>query len=183
MAAIPRRHFQGAQYGYGRQRKALFHHGRVHIPPAGNAATKAAPKPVITLNPAGHILALQQSREPCRRHRATIGPRGIAATSLTTGGRRYAGKTDNAVTKTQGFAIKNTDLRGLGRDGPIRGGGAEQVGRQAKSKDQRGHHGTSNPKPRTAKAGAELPTFENTPRFSHRGWLTDFYTVLQLPKM
>ena len=183
MAAIPRRHFQGAQYGKGSQRKTLFHHGRIHIPPAGDAAAKAAPKPVIPLNPAGHILALQQSREPGRRRRAAIGPRGIAAASLTTGGRRYAGKPDNAVPKTQGFAIKNTDLRRFGRDGPIRGGRAEQIGRQAKPKEQRGHDGASKPDPRTAKAGAELPSFEDTPRFTHGVWLNDFYAMLQPLKM
>lgn len=125
MAAIPRRHFQGTQHGNGGQRKALLHHGRIQIPPACDAAAKAAPKPVITLNPAAHILALQQGREPRRRRRAAIGPRGVIATSLTTGGRRYAGKPNNAVPKTQGFAIKNTNLRRLGRDGPIRGGRAE----------------------------------------------------------
>jgi hypothetical protein len=110
---------------------------------------------------------LQQSREPGRRRCAAIGPCGIVATSLTTGGRRYAGKPDNAVPKTQGFTIKNTDLRRLGRDGPIRGGRTEQIGRQAKPEEQRGHYGDSNTEPRTAKAGAELPTFEDTSWFTH----------------
>jgi hypothetical protein len=110
---------------------------------------------------------MQQSREPRRRRSAAIGPRYITATGFTTGGRCYAGKADDAVPKTKGLTIKNTDLRRLSRDGPIRGGGAEQIGRQAKSKDKGGQNSASNPEPRTAKAGAELPTFEDTSWFTH----------------
>ena len=83
----------------------------------------------MSFNPAGHILAMQQSRKPARRRRATIAPRGIAAAGLTTGRRSYPGKPDDPVPKTERFAIKNTDLRGLGRDGPICGGRAEKIGR------------------------------------------------------
>ena len=129
MAAIPRRHFQGAQHGYGRDREALLHHGRIHITPAGDTTPKATTKRIMSFNPAGHILAMQQSRKPARRRRATIAPRGIAAAGLTTGRRSYAGKPDDAVPKTECFAIKNTDLRGFGRDGPICGGRAEKIGR------------------------------------------------------
>ena len=112
-------------------------------------------------------MAMQQSRKPRRCGRAAIGPRSIAATGLTTRRRRYAGKADDAVPKTKGLTIKNTDLRRLSRDGPIRGGRAEQVGRQAKSQDKGGQNSASNPEPRTAKAGTELPTFEDTSWFTH----------------
>ena len=121
----------------------------------------------MAFNAAGHVLAMQQSRKPCRRRRAAITPRGITATGLSARGRCYAGKPDDAIPKTQGFTIKNADLRGLSLDRPIRGGRAEEIGRQAKSKDKRGQNRAGDTKPRTAKAGAQLPSFENTSRFAH----------------
>jgi hypothetical protein len=131
---IARRCFQGAQHGYGSQGKALLYHGRIDIPPAGDATPKATAETIMAFNPARHILAMQQSRKPCRRRRAAIGPRGITAAGLTTGRRCDAGKPDNAIPKAEGFAIKNTDLRGFSRDGSIRRGRAEKIGRQAKAK-------------------------------------------------
>lgn len=92
----------------------------------------------MAFNPAGHVLAMQQSRKPCCRRRAAIAPRGITATSLSARGRRYTGKPDDTIPKTQGFAIKNPDVGSLSRNGPVRGGRPEQIGRQAKSKHQRG---------------------------------------------
>ena len=94
----------------------------------------------MALNPATHILALQQSREPRRRRRAAIGQRGVAAAGLTTGRRSYSGKPDDTVAKPKGFAIENTDLSRFGYDGPICRGRAEKIGRQTKSKKQRGKH-------------------------------------------
>lgn len=144
---IARRHFQGAQHGYGSQRKALLHHGGIDIPPAGDAAAKATVESIMAFNPAGHILAMQQRRKPCRRRRAAIAAQGITAAGLSARGRCNAGKPDDAIPKTQGFTIKNPDVRGLGRDGPIRRGRAEQIGWQAKPKDKRGQNRASNPKP------------------------------------
>ena len=103
----------------------MLHHGGIQIPPTGNAARQPATKPIMAFNSAGHILALQQSREPGRRSRPAIAPRGIIATGLTTGGRRYAGKPDDPIAKTERFTIENANLRGLGRDGPIRRGRTE----------------------------------------------------------
>ena len=100
LAGIARRHFQGAQHGYGSQRKALFHHGGIDIPPTGDAAAKATTKRIMAFNAAGHVLAMQQSRKPCCRRRAAIAPRGITATSLSARGRRYTGKPDDAIPKT-----------------------------------------------------------------------------------
>jgi hypothetical protein len=58
-------------------------------------------------------------------------------------------------------------LRRLSRDGPIRGGGAEQVGRQAKSKDKGSQNSASNAQPRPAEAGAVLPSLKDTSWFTH----------------
>lgn len=121
----------------------------------------------MPFNPAGHILPLQQSRKPGRRSRPAIAPGGIASTGLTTGGCCYAGKPDDPITKTQGFTIENPDLRGLGRDGPIRRGRTEKIGRQAKPKDKRRQNRAGNPKPGTAKAGAELLSLEDPSWFTH----------------
>lgn len=121
----------------------------------------------MAFNAAGHVLAMQQRRKPCRRRRAAITPRGITATGLSARGRCYAGKPDDAIPKTQGFTIKNTDLRRFGRNGPIRRGRPEQIGWQAESEDKGSQNRASNTEPRTAEAGAELPTFEDTPWFTH----------------
>jgi hypothetical protein len=134
---IARRCFQGAQDGYGSQRKALLYHGRIDIPPAGDAAPKATAERIMPFNPARHILAMQQRRKPCRRRRAAIATRGITAAGLTAGRGCNARKPNNAIPKPEGFAIKNTDLRGFSRDGPIRRGRAEKIGWQAKAKDKR----------------------------------------------
>ena len=91
----------------------------------------------MAFNPASHILAMQQRSKPCRRRRAAIATRGITAAGLTAGRGRNARKPNNAIAKAERLTIKNANLRGLSRDGSIRRGRAEKVGRQAKAKDKR----------------------------------------------
>jgi hypothetical protein len=124
---------------------------------------------------------MHQPGQSRSRGSAAITARGIAA-GLTPRGRGYAGKPDDAIPKAERFAIKNADLCGFRRDGPICGGRAEQVGRQAKTKDKRRDNRASHPQPGTAEAWAKLPSLEDTPWFSHRARLTEFYGVLQLPR-
>jgi hypothetical protein len=110
---------------------------------------------------------MHQPGQGCSRGSAAITARGIAA-GLTPRGRGYAGKPDDAIPKAERFAIKNADLCGFRRDGPICGSRAEQVGRQAKTKDKRRDNRASHAQPRTAEAGAELPSLEYAPWFSHQ---------------
>lgn len=122
MPAITRRHLQRAQHGDGSQGITGLYHGRIHIAPTGNAAAQPTSETIMAFNPAGYRVALNQPRQRRRGYRAAIAPRCIAATGLTTHRRRYAGKPNDAIPKTERFAIKNTDLRGLGRQRPICGG-------------------------------------------------------------
>lgn len=140
MPAIARRRFQGAQHGYGSERKALFHQSSIDIPATGDAARQPAAKAIMPLDTAGHILAMQQRRKPCRRRRTAITPRGITAAGLTARRCGYAGKPDYAIAEAERFAIKNADLRSLSRNRPIRRGRAKKIGRQAKPQEKRCNH-------------------------------------------
>lgn len=137
----------------------------------------------MAFNAAGHILALQQRRKPCRRRCAAIAARGITAAGLTAGRGRNARKPNNAIPKPERFAIKYADLRGLSRDRPIRRGRAEKIGWQAKAKDKRRNNRASHTQPGAAKAGTYLPAFEDTSRFTHEARITEFFAMLQLTKM
>jgi hypothetical protein len=183
LPAITRRHFQGAQNGYRCQRITRFHHGRIHIAPTGGAAAKPTAEAVMAFNPAGNILALNHPRQRRSSGRAAIGAWGVAATSLTPRRGGNTGKADDTIPKAERLSIKNANLRGFSRDWPICRGRAKKIGRQAKAKEKRRNHGASNTKPRTAKAGTYLPAFEDTPRFTHRARLTEFFAMLQLLKM
>jgi hypothetical protein len=183
LPAITRRHFQGAQNGYRCQRITRFHHGRIHIAPTGGAAAKPTAEAVMAFNPAGNVLAMNQARERRSGCCAAIGAWGVAATSLTPRRGGNTGKADDTIAKAERLTIKNANLRGFSRDGPIRGGRAKKIGRQAKAKEKRRNHRASNTQPGTAKAGTYLPAFEDTPRFTHRAGLTEFFAVLQLLKM
>jgi hypothetical protein len=133
----------------------------------------------MAFNPAGNILALNQARQRRRRRRAAIRARGLAATSLTPRWGGNAGKPDDAIPKAERLTIEYSDLSGLSRDGAIRRGRAEQVGRQAKTKKKRRNHRASNTEPGAAKAGPNLPAFKNTPWFTHKIGITEFFAVLQ----
>ncbi len=125
---------------------------------------------------------MHQARQYRRRRRATIPPRRIRPASFSPCGGRNARKPDDPIAKAKGFAIKNADLRGFGRDWAIRRGRTKQVGGQAKAKDKGRQNRASNAKARTAKAGAKLPSLENASWFSHPGPLADFFWILQLAK-
>jgi hypothetical protein len=144
LPAITRCHFQGAQNGYRCQRITRFHHGRIQITSAGDAAAKTAAEAVMAFDPAGNVLALNQPRQRRSSGSAAIGAWGVPATSLTPRRGGNAGKADDAIPKAERLTIKHTDLSGLSRDGAIRRGRAEQIGRQAKAKEKRRNHGASN---------------------------------------
>jgi len=138
LAGVARRDFQGAQHRSRGQGEAGFHHGGIHIAPARNAAAKPTAEGVMAFNPAGDILPLHQASQHRRRGRPAIPLRRVSATSFPTRGSGNAGKPDNPIPKTERFAIKNANLCGLGRHRAIRGRRAEKIGRQAKTKGQRG---------------------------------------------
>lgn len=167
LTTIPRRHLQRPQDGDGSQREARFHHRRIHIPSTRDAARQAATKPIMAFDSASHILAMQKGCEPRGCCRPAVAPQIIAATNFSPRRGGDAGKADDAIPKTQGFAIKDAYLRRLSCDGTIRGSRAEKIGRQAKTKEKRGNHRACNSEPRTANAGAELPSFENPSWFTH----------------
>jgi hypothetical protein len=121
----------------------------------------------MAFNPAGNVLAMNQARERRSGCCAAIGAWGVAATSLTPRRGGNTGKADDTIAKAERLTIKNANLRGFSRDGPIRGGRAKKIGRQAKAKEKRRNHRASNTQPGTAKAGTNLPAFEDTPRFTH----------------
>ncbi len=136
----------------------------------------------MAFNSAGHGLAMHQTRQGRRCRRTAITARPIAA-GLSARGRRYAGKPDDAIPKPDRFAIKNANLRGLRRDGPIRGGRTEKIGRQTETKHQSRHQRATHTQPGTAEAGAEMPSFEDTPWFTHTLGLTYLYAMLQPSQM
>jgi hypothetical protein len=110
MPRIARRHFQGAQHGNRGQSETRFHHCRIHIAPTRNAAAKTAVKGIITLNPAGDVMALHQPRQHRRRRRTAITPRAFSAAGLPACRGGNAGKPDDPIPKTKRFAIKDADL-------------------------------------------------------------------------
>ena len=83
----------------------------------------------------------RKRRSGCR---AAIAAGHVPATSLTPRRGGNAGKPDDPIPKTKGFAIKDANLRGLSRNRAIRRGRAEQIGRQAKTKEKRCQNRTSN---------------------------------------
>jgi len=137
----------------------------------------------MAFNPAGDVLAMDQPRQRRSGCRAAISAWGVAATSLTPRRGGNAGKANDAIPKAERLTVKNADLRRFGRDGPICGGRAKKIRRQAKAKEKRRNHGANNAEPGAAKAGTYLLAFEDTSRFTHRSRITDFFAVLQLPKM
>jgi len=153
LAGIARRNFQWAQHRSGCQGEAGFHHGGIHIAATGNAAAKPALESVMAFNPAGDFLALHQPGQHCRRRRAAIAPCWVTTASLSPRRGGDAGKPDDPIPKTKGFAIKDTNLRGFSRDRAIRRRRAKQIGRQAETKEQRRNHRASDTKPRAAEAG------------------------------
>jgi hypothetical protein len=137
----------------------------------------------MAFNPAGNILALHHPRQRRSSGRAAIGAWGVAATSLTPRRGGNTGKADDTIPKAERLSIKNANLRGFSRDGAIRRGRAEQIGRQAKAKEKRRNNRAGNTKPRATKAGTYLPAFKDTSWFAHAARLTEFFAMLQLLKM
>ena len=137
----------------------------------------------MALNPASDIMALHQRRQNGSRRRTAIPARRISTASFTPRWCGNAGKPNDTVAQAKGLAIKNADLRRLSREGPIRRGRTEKIGRQAKTQEKRRHYGASNPQPRTAEAGAHLPSLEDTSWFTHKSGLTDTRTTRQRAKM
>ena len=121
----------------------------------------------MSFNPAGDSLALHQASQHGRGRRPAIPLRRVSATSFPARGGGDARKPDDAIPKAECFAIKNPNVRRLGRNRAIRGGRAEKIGRQAKTKGQRGNQRACNTQPRTAKAGTVLPSLKDTSWFTH----------------
>jgi hypothetical protein len=121
----------------------------------------------MALNPASDIMALHQRRQNRRRRRTAIPARRIPTARFAPRWCGNAGKPNDAIPQAKGLAIKNADLRRLSREGAIRRGRTEKIGRQAKTQEKRRNHGANNPKPRTAEAGAHLPSLEDTSWFTH----------------
>ena len=83
----------------------------------------------MALNPASDIMALHQRRQNRRRRRTAIPARRISTASFTPRWCGYAGKPNDTVAQAKGLAIENANLRSPGREGPIRRGRTEKIGR------------------------------------------------------